>query len=124
MTALTELRIDSSSSTPVYEQIVGQVVEGAADGTIAAGERLPTVRALAADLGVAVNTVAKAYRELEMRGAIETRGRSGSFVTGESRDREAMAAAHEYVRKARALGLSESETLARVSRALGIASAP
>lgn len=118
------LTIDASVSTPVYEQIVRQVIDGTAAGTIAAGEKLPTVRALATDLGLAVNTVAKAYRELEMRGAIETRGRSGSFVTGDRRDRDAMAAAHAYVEKARALGLSESETLAQVSRALGIASAP
>lgn len=116
--------INPADSTPVYEQLVRQVVDAAASGTVAAGEKLPTVRALAADLGLAVNTVAKAYRELEMRGAIQTRGRSGTFVTGQTRDRDAAAAAHEYVLKARALGLSEAETVAQVRHALGIASAP
>ncbi|BBH18344.1 GntR family transcriptional regulator [Nocardioides baekrokdamisoli] len=116
--------IDPASSVPAYEQIVRQVVDGAANGTLQAGEKLPTVRALAAELGLAVNTVAKAYRELEMRGAIETRGRAGTFVTGETRDRDAAVAAHEYVRKARALGLSETEMLAQVRHALGITSAP
>ena len=116
--------INPDDSTPVYEQIVQQVIERAAGGTLAAGEKLPTVRALAADLGLAVNTVAKAYRELEMRGAIETRGRSGSFVTGQSRDRDAAAAAHEYVVRARALGLSEAEMVAQVRHALGITSTP
>lgn len=116
---MLEMSIDHASEVPVYEQIVQQIVDGAAAGSLAAGEKLPTVRALAAELALAVNTVAKAYRELEMRGAIETRGRSGSFVTGAKRDRDAMAAAHEYVLRARALGLSESETLAQVQRALG-----
>lgn len=111
--------IDPTDGTAVYEQIVRQVVDGTTTGLLVAGEKLPTVRALAADVGLAVNTIAKAYRELEMRGAIETRGRAGTFVTGQTRDRDAMAAAHEYVLKARALGLSESETLAQVRRALG-----
>lgn len=116
---MLHLLIDPGSSVPVYDQIVRQVVEQASTGTVAAGDKLPTVRALAADLGLAVNTVAKAYRELELRGAIETRGRAGSFVTGQTRDRDAAAAAHEYVVRARALGLSESETLAQVRHALG-----
>lgn len=118
------LRIDPTSDVPVYEQIVRQVVDQASAGELVAGVKLPTVRGLAADLGLAVNTVAKAYRELEQRGAIETRGRAGSFVTGETRERDAVAAAHEYVLRARSLGLSESETLAQVRRALGIRSIP
>ena len=119
---MLEMSIDPSDPTPAYEQIVRFVVDRTVAGSLTPGEKLPTVRALAAALGLAVNTVAKAYRELEMRGAIETRGRAGTFVTGRSRDREAAAAAHEYVVRARALGLSESETLAQVRRALGIAS--
>lgn len=117
-----KFRIDPASSVPVYEQLVDQVVDGAAGGLIAAGDKLPTVRALAADLGLAVNTVAKAYRELEMRGAIETRGRSGSFVSGASRDRDAAAAAHAFVLTERALGLSDAEILEQVRHALGLGS--
>lgn len=121
---MLEMSLNPSDLTPIYEQIVRQIVEQASAGMLAAGDKLPTVRALAADLGLAVNTVAKAYRELELRGAIETRGRAGSFVTGETRDRDAAAAAHEYVLRARALGLSEAETLAQVRHALGIRSNP
>jgi DNA-binding transcriptional regulator YhcF (GntR family) len=82
------------------------------------GARLPTVRRLALDLGVAANTVARAYRELEQAGVIETRGRGGSFVTGEGVEREAKAAAAAYVAQVRALGLSPRDALALVGRLL------
>ncbi|MFP5416681.1 MAG: GntR family transcriptional regulator [Actinomycetes bacterium] len=74
--------IDSSLPIPPYKQICDQVARGRASGDLPAQHRLPTVRKLAAELGVAANTVARAYRELEESGLIETRGRHGSFVTG------------------------------------------
>jgi len=73
-------RIDHGSSVPPFEQLKRQVVDGATSGALAHGARLPTVRGLADELGLAANTVAKAYRELEAEGVIETRGRAGSFI--------------------------------------------
>jgi DNA-binding transcriptional regulator YhcF (GntR family) len=73
-------RLDSTSALPVFEQIQTQVVDLIATGTWAAGTKLPPVRALAGQLGVAANTVAKAYRALEREGFVITAGRSGTVV--------------------------------------------
>lgn len=70
------------SATPPYEQIRAQVSSLIALGTLAPGTRLPTVRSLAADLGIAAGTVARAYRELEQTGLVETRRRNGTVVAG------------------------------------------
>lgn len=70
------------SATPPYEQIRGQVSSLIALGILAPGTRLPTVRSLAADLGIAAGTVARAYRELEQAGLVETRRRNGTVVAG------------------------------------------
>jgi DNA-binding transcriptional regulator YhcF (GntR family) len=75
------IHVDRSSSLPPYEQIRAQVVEMASSDVIADGQRIPTIRQLAGDLGLAEGTVARAYRELEREGWIQTRGRHGSFVT-------------------------------------------
>lgn len=104
---------------PPYEQIRSQIARAAADGAVVAGTRLPPVRALAADLGVAVATVARAYRELEGAGIVQTRGRGGTVVTGggdRARDRVARLAA-EYVEAALGLGLTGEEAVAFVAAA-------
>jgi DNA-binding transcriptional regulator YhcF (GntR family) len=75
------VHVDRSSSLPPYEQIRAQVVEMASANVIVDGQRIPTIRQLAGDLGLAEGTVARAYRELEREGWIQTRGRHGSFVT-------------------------------------------
>src|SRR3954454_16179197 len=75
------ISIDSGSPVPPYEQVRAQLAAQIGDRTLAVGTRLPTVRRLAADLGLAVNTVARAYRELEENGLVETRGRAGTFVS-------------------------------------------
>ena len=106
--------LDSPSSTPPYEQIRAQIAARVADGGLQPGDRLPTVRRLAEDLGLATNTVARAYRELEQSGVIETRGRAGSFVTGDQVTRKAKAAAVAYLAETRALGLSAAEALSLV----------
>ena len=72
--------VDAGSGTPPYEQLRMQVVDAVRDGRLAAGAKLPTVRALADEVGLAVNTVAKAYKELESDGVVEGRGRNGTFV--------------------------------------------
>ena len=113
------LVIDPASSVPPYEQVRQQVVSLVEAGSLVPGDRLPTVRSLAEELGLAANTVARAYRELEASGVIETRGRAGSFVTDDDVHSSAKAAAASYAEQVRALGLSPDEALALVARALG-----
>lgn len=108
------IALDSTSSTPPFEQIRLQVAAQVDTGTLQPGDRLPTVRGLAAELGVAANTVARAYRELEQSGVIETRGRGGSVVTGDQVTRRAKEAAIGYLAETRALGLSAAEATALV----------
>jgi DNA-binding transcriptional regulator YhcF (GntR family) len=74
------LVVDPASPTPPFEQLRVQLLAQMQAAELAAGARLPTVRQLASDLGLAPGTVARAYKELEAAGAIETRGRGGTFV--------------------------------------------
>lgn len=108
---MTLVTIDSLSAEPPYEQVRRQIAEGASSGVLAPGHRLPPVRQLAADLGLAVNTVAKAYKALEADGVIETHGRGGTLVaTRRIGDAKADQAAQTYVSIARRQGLSLDET--------------
>jgi DNA-binding transcriptional regulator YhcF (GntR family) len=112
--------IDLGSPIPPYEQVRAQLAQGIVDGELAVGARLPTVRGLAADLGLAVNTVARAYRELEDAGLIETRGRAGSVVAagGDRVRAEVQRAAHAYAQLALRLGLDRAEARRIVEAAL------
>src|SRR5213595_2231390 len=75
-----ELGLVLQSGVPVYRQIIDQVMGGIAAGTLAGGDQLPTVRQVAVDLAINPNTVVRAYRELEIRGVIETQQGMGTFV--------------------------------------------
>jgi DNA-binding transcriptional regulator YhcF (GntR family) len=98
--------VDEKSSTPIFEQLRRGVIEAVRDGRLPAGARMPTVRELAAEMGLAVNTVARTYRELETAGIVETRGRQGTFVARRDPTDAAMAAAARvYAEKARRLGV-------------------
>jgi DNA-binding transcriptional regulator YhcF (GntR family) len=117
--------IDPESLLPPYEQLRAQITELVAAGTLPAGARLPAVRQLAADLGVAPGTVARAYRELEHQGVLRARGRHGSFVTESpprithiDRTRQLASAASNFAATAQRLGLSKRDALAQVRRAL------
>lgn len=116
------LTVDPRSAVPPFEQVRVQVVELARSGGLRPGDRLPTVRRLAGDLGIAANTVARAYRELEQAGVVETRGRKGTFVamTGDRVEREAQSAAMEFAGKVRRLGVAPTEALRLVRSALGV----
>ncbi|GAA4463259.1 GntR family transcriptional regulator [Phytohabitans houttuyneae] len=118
--------IDAASPTPPYEQLRVQLASQIQDRSLAVGTRLPTVRRLAADLGLAVNTVARAYRELEEAGLIETRGRAGSFVSaaGEHALEQAHRAARDYAAVVTSLGINPTEAIRIVAAALGQASMP
>jgi GntR family transcriptional regulator len=114
------IRVEPGAATPAYEQIRGQIAGLVATGTLTAGERLPTVRALAADLGIAVNTVARAYHELESAGVVVTRRRLGTVVADgvESSTRAVAEQAHVFARVALGSGLDESSALDLVRSAL------
>src|ERR1041385_2111408 len=74
-------RLDLASGVPVYRQIIDQVLGGIAAGTLVPGAQLPTVRQVAVDLSINPNTVVRAYRELEIRGVLETQQGTGTFVS-------------------------------------------
>ncbi len=118
-----QLSVDHDSATPPYEQIRSQIAERARSGELPTGLRLPTVRALAEELGLAANTVARAYRELEADGVVETHGRRGTLVAapGDTAHRLTAAAAAEYADRARRLGVPRADALAAVETALGLA---
>jgi DNA-binding transcriptional regulator YhcF (GntR family) len=82
--AASQLSLDPTSALPVFEQIQTQVVDLITTGAWAAGTKLPPVRVLAAQLKVATNTVAKAYRALEQEGFVTTGGRTGTVVADQS----------------------------------------
>ena len=79
-------RLDPSSGVPFYRQIIDQVLLAIADGRLKPGAQLPTVRQLAVDLSVNLNTVAKAYREMEIRGIVETQQGTGTFIAARAAD--------------------------------------
>ncbi|MFC4036045.1 GntR family transcriptional regulator [Streptomyces polygonati] len=111
--------IDQDAAVAPYEQLRRQVAEEARAGRIPVGYKLPTVRGLAEQLGLAANTVAKAYRALEADGVIETRGRHGTYIAAaDSGSREAVAAATAYVERTRRLGLDRDAARAAVEEAL------
>ena len=114
------ITVNPDGGVPPFEQIRSQYAQAIADGELAAGAKLPTVRQLAADLGVAVNTVARAYRELEAGGLIQTRGRAGTVVSsgGDQARARAVEAAAAYAQRTAALGISATEALALVQAAL------
>lgn len=112
--------IDSASPVPPFEQLRAQLAGQIQERTLAVGTRLPTIRRLAADLGLAVNTVGRAYRELEEAGLIETRGAAGSFVSaaGEQGRERARRAAAEYAAVIAGLGIDTTEAVRIVQAAL------
>ncbi|MFG3553256.1 GntR family transcriptional regulator [Micromonospora sp. NPDC047557] len=114
------ITVDPDSPVPPYEQVRVQLAELIGDGRLPVGSRLPTVRQLAADLRLAANTVARAYRELEGAGLLETRGRNGTFVSpgrDDAVDRLHRAAV-EYAAEARRLGVAPDRAVALVRAAV------
>ncbi|BDZ54551.1 GntR family transcriptional regulator [Agromyces marinus] len=112
--------VDAGSGTPPYEQLRMQVVDAVASGRLAAGAKLPTVRALAEELGIAANTVARAYKELEADGVVEGRGRAGTFVStaGDPVAQALQSAASVFADAALRLGVPSDAALDAVARAL------
>ncbi|WP_051298470.1 GntR family transcriptional regulator [Arthrobacter castelli] len=114
------LVVDASAATPPYEQIRGGIAEAIHTGRLPAGTKLPAVRALAGRLSLAVNTVARAYRELEHAELVHTRSRAGTVVspgTDEGRKRLTRAAA-AYADVVRSQGATGAEAVALLKAAL------
>ena len=113
------LVVDTSSAVPPFEQLRQQLVAQIEDGELTPGTQLPTVRRLAGDLGIAPNTVARTYRELEQAGLVRTAGRRGTVVAEPSDDvgEDARRSASDFVRRMRALGLNPTETVQLVRQA-------
>lgn len=111
--------LDPDSEVPPFEQLRSQVAAQVAAGTLPAGTRLPTVRALAEELGLAVNTVARAYRELEADGVVSTAGRRGTVVSPGAGhgSADAQEAAARFATEARRLGLTLPEAGLLLERA-------
>jgi GntR family transcriptional regulator len=118
-----DIAVDLSSPTPPFEQVRSQIAGHVRSGLLVQGARLPTIRALAADLGVAAGTVARAYRELETAGLVASRRRSGTVVTGSAAaqapaEQRVRALAAELARAAAADGVDQDTVLAVVQAAL------
>jgi len=115
------LQLDLRSGVPVYRQIIDQVRGGIAAGTLTAGDQLPTVRQLAVDLAINPNTVLRAYRELELGGALETHQGTGTFISDKKmvkntaeRERQLGQLAGEFAARAGAAGFTVDELLDRM----------
>ena len=103
-----KISIDPKSGVPLYRQIIESVKFAIARGVLGPGDRLPTVRQLAVDLEVNPNTVIRAYREMEIEGALDTQQGSGTFVTDARPQIDAL-------ERARMLDQILTELLARAS---------
>lgn len=118
--------VDPRSGVPLYLQLIEQVKRAVALGALSAGEQLPTVKSLALDLTINPNTVARAYRDLERDGIIETSPGRGSFVNAERAEGEAKRAGADVaasvidaaIREIKSLGLSRARATEMFGRHL------
>ena len=113
-----EFRLDPESGVPVYRQLIDQVMGGMAAGALAAGHQLPTVRQVAVDLSINPNTVVRAYRELEIRGVLETQQGTGTYISQQKvkrddveRDRQLTQLVADFVARAGAAGFTIDDLL-------------
>jgi GntR family transcriptional regulator len=121
--ATPQLSIEYHSGIPVYRQIINAIASAVANGEIIRGDPLPTIRNLAEELKINPNTVAKAYRELELTGVVTSAGRNGTVVSGHRKTLRSPSRAEKETKlkeiysraiaEARAHGISEKD-LARV----------
>lgn len=122
MRAGFQFRLDLHSGVPAYRQIIDQVLGGIAAGMLRTGDQLPTVRQLAVDLAINPNTVVRAYRELELRGVIETHQGTGTFIAQKKfrhneveRQRRLNQIAGEFVARAGAEGFTVQDLIERLT---------
>jgi len=120
--ATFRFRLDVQSGVPVYRQIIDQVQGGLASGALSSGDQLPTVRQVAVDLAINPNTVLRAYRELEIRGVLDTQQGTGTFISDKKikhdepeRTRVMDQLVTEFVARAGAGGFTVRELMERLS---------
>jgi len=113
---MIDFMLDPKSGIPFYRQIIDQIRYGMATGKLAVGEQLPTVRALAVQLKVNLNTVSKAYRELEIQNLLETQQGTGTFIgnfeiqiSEEEREKKLTSICTEFFNIASSYGFSTKE---------------
>jgi len=105
-----QFKLDYQSGVPVYRQIIDQVQGGIAAGSLLPGHQLPTVRQVAVDLAINPNTVLRAYRELEIRGVLDTEQGTGTFISHRK-------SAPDLSERQRQLGQLVTEVVARAGSA-------
>jgi DNA-binding transcriptional regulator YhcF (GntR family) len=115
--------VDQTEATPPYAQLREQIRAAIRTGDLPVGTRLPTIRRLAGTAGVAPGTVARAYRELEAGGLIDTRGRHGTFVSNPADDQtlhrqQLSALARAYARTAARYGVQPAVALGLIDQAM------
>lgn len=115
---MIDFMLDPKSGVPFYRQIIDQIRYGVASGNLKVGEQLPTVRALAVALKVNLNTVSKAYRELEIQNVLQTQQGTGTFIgdldlkiPGEERQRKLNSICTEFLSIASTYGFSIEEII-------------
>jgi GntR family transcriptional regulator len=121
-TAGFHFRLDLHSGVPVYRQLIDQVLAGIASSSLAAGAQLPTVRQVAVDLSINPNTVMRAYRELEIRGVLDTQQGTGTFIAQKKvkqdeveRRRRLNQLVGEFVARAGSAGFSVGDLLEQLN---------
>jgi GntR family transcriptional regulator len=119
------IAVDLDGHVPPFEQVRAQIAELIATGGLLPGDQLPTVRALAADLGLASNTVARAYKALEVGGLVEAHSRAGTRVaTGEHTAEVVASLAEKFASAAHGAGLSDTRAIEIVRTALRAQASP
>ena len=121
---LSTVTVDVLDPTPPYEQLRRQLADLIGSGVLSPGDRLPPVRQLAADLGLAAGTVARTYRELEQAGYVRSRRGGGTRVATTAPapltpQRALEEAAAAYLDRARALGIPAEDAVATIARLAG-----
>jgi GntR family transcriptional regulator len=116
--AAFSFQLDAHSGVPVYRQLIDQVQGALAAGRLKAGDQLPTIRQVAVDLAINPNTVTRAYREMEIRGMLETQQGTGTFIAEQpiatdsrARNRHMQQFAAEVIARAGANGFSLAELI-------------
>jgi GntR family transcriptional regulator len=117
-----DFRLDLHSGVPVYRQIIDQILGGIASGKLAVGDQIPTVRQVAVDLAINPNTVVRAYREMEIRGVLETQQGTGTFIARKKveqneveRSRRLTQLVTEFVARAGSAGFSVEELMEQLN---------
>ena len=123
---MMDFKLDPKSGVPFYRQIIDQIRYGVASGSLKVGEQLPTVRALAVELKVNLNTVSKAYRELEIQRVLESQQGTGTFigsmkvqVSEEERQNKLASICSEFLSIAASYGFSIEEMITELNQRQG-----